>query len=549
MERNDLVCGPETARRMEQNLSEDIAVTVVCITYGHEQYISQALEGFVKQKTTFRYQVYVGDDCSPDRTPDIVREYAEKYPNIIVPFCRETNMGAQRNLIDLCQQAISPYIAFCEGDDYWIDENKLQQQFDFMQSNPKIRLCHTRTRIQAPSDWHLNNYYKRNDKNEIIVPDGEPGYREKDYWTVADFAAQFPSHTSNVFYRWNYDLVIPDWFYTGLIGDTPIELLQLGSGRAVYLPGVTSVYRRSDVGVFMNHSNQEHFINTRLDYLRLLMGLEHYFEQNYQGLYLSALRSRACKEMINYFNATKNNPDLLRELVMQYPEYSVYVIQWFQKQTSQSLPANYQSILRQNADIRKATIRFIRVANKIKTIKEKIKRKMHNGFKKVAKFLCYWGFALVPKRKERWVITSFRHRGYIDNSKYFYEYVVKHHPEIQIAWVTTDDKVYQALTKHDMPVEKMNSFRGIKTIARASIAITDHFVMSDYNPMWGFNARTKVVQLWHGVGFKSMGDGKNVSNTKEPGVVYSYDILLQTNDSIWTKIAKKFLFILRAPYR
>ena len=103
-------------------------MTVVCITYKHEAFIAQALDSFLMQKTDFKFKVFVGEDCGPDGTADIVREYARRYPDVIVPFIREENMGAQRNLIDLCQRATSPYIAFCEGDDYWIDEYKLQNR-------------------------------------------------------------------------------------------------------------------------------------------------------------------------------------------------------------------------------------------------------------------------------------------------------------------------------------------------------------------------------------------------------------------------------------
>lgn len=123
--RTDLTMGPETRKRFEEN-DDDCAVTICCITYKHEDYIRTALDSFLMQKTNFKFKIFVGEDCGPDGTADIVREYAEKYPDIIVPFLREENMGAPANLIDLCNHADSPYIAFCEGDDYWIDEYKLQ---------------------------------------------------------------------------------------------------------------------------------------------------------------------------------------------------------------------------------------------------------------------------------------------------------------------------------------------------------------------------------------------------------------------------------------
>ena len=85
-------------------IREDIAVTIVCITYAHEEFIREALDSFLMQKTDFEYQIFVGEDQGPDNTAQIVREYAEKYPDKIVAFLREENMGAQHNLIDMCEQ-------------------------------------------------------------------------------------------------------------------------------------------------------------------------------------------------------------------------------------------------------------------------------------------------------------------------------------------------------------------------------------------------------------------------------------------------------------
>ncbi|MBR5320252.1 MAG: glycosyltransferase, partial [Clostridia bacterium] len=79
--------GPETAKRFEEN-TDDCAVTICCITYKHEEYIASALDSFLMQKTNFKFKIFVGEDKGPDRTADIVREYAEKYPDIIVPFIR-----------------------------------------------------------------------------------------------------------------------------------------------------------------------------------------------------------------------------------------------------------------------------------------------------------------------------------------------------------------------------------------------------------------------------------------------------------------------------
>lgn len=123
---------------------EDIAVSVICNTYNHAAYIKDALDGFVMQKTNFKFEVLVHDDASTDGTADIVREYEAKYPDIIKPIYQKENQYSQQIQITLTYQyprVKGKYIAFCEGDDYWTDCLKLQKQFDAMEAHPDIDIC------------------------------------------------------------------------------------------------------------------------------------------------------------------------------------------------------------------------------------------------------------------------------------------------------------------------------------------------------------------------------------------------------------------------
>ncbi len=556
----DLEMGPETAKRFQEN-DDDCAVTICCITYKHEDYIRSALDGFLMQKTNFKYKIFVGEDKGPDGTADIIREYAEKYPDKVIPFIREENMGAQANLIDLCKHANSPYIAFCEGDDYWTDEYKLQKQYDYMQANEKIRVCYARAEISAPEDWFLRSWFRETKDGKLIYPDCEKTYKiKKEPVECSDCIWFLPAHTSTMFFRWSYDIDIPDWYYTGIIGDQPIFLMQLGEGKAAFLPDIVSVYRRSDVGVYMSGSMDEHFLKTRLDFMRWGLGMLDWYK-THQTVYPKVLiENRIKHEVFNYLRTALklDDEDAMMALIKQYPEAAKISINAYLSfyNDSRALTRTcgwdgYQLIVRH-----KVYRQGLRVYAAFLKVFDRVKIKIKDFIKKIGKLVyslitwaCYWAYTLVPKDKNLWVITSFRGRGFLDNTKYFYEYVVKHFPEIDIKWLTNDKKIYKQLKDDNMPVclEGTKEFK--YALSHAAVAVTDHFRMSDYKPIRGFNDKTKIVQLWHGVGFKSMGDANGVRNTTERGVQHSSDILVSENDGVFTKLKKKIKYFILAPFR
>ncbi len=551
-----LVMGPETKKRFDEN-TDDCAVTICCITYKHEEFIRSALDGFLMQKTNFKFKVFVGEDCGPDGTADIVREYAEKYPDIIVPFIREKNMGAQANLIDLCNHAHSPYIAFCEGDDYWVDEYKLQKQYDLMQQNPDWRICYSRAKIEAPDDWFLRDWFKADKKGELIFPDCEPTYKVKTRpLTAQDCVWVFPAHTATVFYRWNYDVKIPDWYYTGIIGDHPIFMMQLGNGSAGFLQDITAVYRRSNVGVFMSDDMDEHFMRTRIDHVRWMSGLLDWYKDNLDEYPEVSLKNRIKHESFNFLRTAINNNlyDEVLRYFNKYPEaakmsLNAYLVFYAQGKTliNAATWPGYKLMVDKKR-YRLALRLYGYLCRGAEACKDGIKAAV-KAVARAAYGASYWMYCLVPKKKTNWVITGFRGGNYMDNSKYFYEYILEHFPEIKITWLTKEQEIFDMLSKEGRPVAKMNTRKGRKALARAGVIITDHNVMSDYYGVLGLNHRAKVVQLWHGVGFKAMGDGKNVKLVSERGVVYSDDILVKKGDGLFKKLKKCIKFIFCAPHR
>ena len=120
-------------------MADGIKVSVICLAYNHEKYIRKCLDGFVMQKTNFKFEALVHDDASTDKTAEIIREYEEKYPDIIKPVYQTENQHSKKISIFttfLAPNARGEYLAWCEGDDCWTDPGKLQKQVDFLDAHP-----------------------------------------------------------------------------------------------------------------------------------------------------------------------------------------------------------------------------------------------------------------------------------------------------------------------------------------------------------------------------------------------------------------------------
>lgn len=124
-------------------LSKTPLVSVKMITYNHEPYIAQAIEGVLMQETEFPIELIIGEDCSTDRTREIVFEYQKKHPNIIRVITSDHNIGATKNSCRTERACRGKYVAFCEGDDYWHNPKKLQKQVDFLELNTDYGVVHS----------------------------------------------------------------------------------------------------------------------------------------------------------------------------------------------------------------------------------------------------------------------------------------------------------------------------------------------------------------------------------------------------------------------
>ena len=139
-------------------------ISVICVTYNHEKYIEEALNSILMQETELEYEILVGEDCSTDKTRDILKKFEEKYPDKFRMYFRDVNLGATKNEYELFMDAKGKYIAALELDDIWTDKRKLQKQYDFLEAHPEyIGVSHDFNIIDASG-----NVIDNDDNKEII---------------------------------------------------------------------------------------------------------------------------------------------------------------------------------------------------------------------------------------------------------------------------------------------------------------------------------------------------------------------------------------------
>lgn len=213
----------------------DPILTVYCLAYNHGKYIRKTLEGFVNQKTDYKYKVVVHDDASTDDTAQIIKEYADKFPDIIFPIFQTVNQYSQG--ISIMQNFILPrlegkYIAICEGDDFWCDENKLQIQIEYMENNPDCSFCGHNTELIDADDNCVKRY-----KNPYL---NDCDYSVND---IIESGGSALIHTSAFMYRKEFRLNFPKEFLLKGVGDYPLSIYLATCGRVHYFGKVMSKYR------------------------------------------------------------------------------------------------------------------------------------------------------------------------------------------------------------------------------------------------------------------------------------------------------------------
>ncbi|SFS53692.1 glycosyltransferase [Lutibacter maritimus] len=205
-------------------------VSVLMITYGQEKYIEEAILSVLKQKISFKCELVIGNDCSPDGSHQIILGLIANNTNsnIDIKYIHnEQNIGMMPNFINIYNMAKGKYIAFCEGDDYWLNSLRLQKQVDFLESNLDFNITVGRYNFY----YEATNKLKRN--KELFNINKE--LKLKDY-IAFNFA-----HTSTFLFRNNFKL--PNWIEKVHAGDQSVFVLAADDKKIKYFNEVFSVYR------------------------------------------------------------------------------------------------------------------------------------------------------------------------------------------------------------------------------------------------------------------------------------------------------------------
>lgn len=290
-------------------------LSICCITYNHAKFIRQALDGFMMQKTNFPFEIIIHDDASTDGTADIIREYEKKYPDIIRVTYQTENQWSKG--IDVLKAFVYPkiqgqYVALCEGDDYWIDENKLQKQVDFLDTHPEFNVCFHPVKV----------IWEDNRASESIFP--KPKFRfNKDILTLQDLLKHNFIQTNSVMYRWRLkdqenlfpnDILPGDWF---------LHLLHAQTGKIGFLSDVMAVYRRHAGGIWTGAwVTDEWFIKCAIPNLKFYQAVEKQFQCNKQSdmEYLTRETISVCLRQYRWEKLDELSslfPDLYQKAIMR----------------------------------------------------------------------------------------------------------------------------------------------------------------------------------------------------------------------------------------
>ncbi len=306
----------KTEKEIISNWKSEISkpiISVCCITYNQEIYIEETLNSFLMQETIYPFEIVIGEDCSTDNTKNIVLEYQEKYPKIIKVITSSNNVGMSENAYRTLMQCKGEFIALCEGDDYWINKNKLQIQVDKMRVFPKVNMS-----------FH----------SSLGILDDEPTitvgqHKDKNIFSTEELIIGGGSfcHTGSLMFR-NSILAADRFWFTK---DHFLQILGSLNGGAIYINEKMSVYRRCAVNSW---TSTQQDVKCRLEWLysgieslesinkELNFEYDFYIKKNIEHSCWNFLMDHSIskKERIKFYKCTKKYIPYKKKLLWNFPK-------------------------------------------------------------------------------------------------------------------------------------------------------------------------------------------------------------------------------------
>ncbi|WP_289105393.1 glycosyltransferase [uncultured Bacteroides sp.] len=311
---------------------ESPLVSIRCTVYNHEPYLRQCLDGFVMQKTNFAFEAIVHDDASTDNSAEIIREYAEKYPDIIKPIYETENQySKQDGSLDriMNEHTHGKYVAFCEGDDYWTDPLKLQKQVEILEKNSNIGLCYTK----------IIKYIQEKGKNGSVWGGNYTNFNE------LLISNTIPTLTcllrKDLVLRY-YEEIKPEnksW----KMGDYPMWLWISYNSNIFFLPEITGVYR-----VVKESASHSSNLITRVNFVISTFDIRLFFASKYnmyqydilvkESLWWHLIHSILSKDLDNislYKKKLNGNTVLKKKIIIflsdKYPKVARFMVKKYIK--------------------------------------------------------------------------------------------------------------------------------------------------------------------------------------------------------------------------
>lgn len=218
-------------------------VSICMITYNHQDYLEDAINGVLMQITDFEYELIISNDNSTDNSDIIIKNYLKNhiYKDKVNYINNERNIGMMPNFINTLEKCKGDYVAICEGDDYWIDKYKLQKQVDFLDKNNDFSICFHKIKTQD----------KEGIKDDFIENN------HKQVTTIYDLAKGNYIHTCSVMYRNNLFEKFPEYFNISPIGDYYLHLLNSQYGKIYCFDDIMAIYRIHDTSYWSSKKQQE----------------------------------------------------------------------------------------------------------------------------------------------------------------------------------------------------------------------------------------------------------------------------------------------------